>query len=155
MLNLATVFSLVLLLGGIVFWGLIPYGPRTIGAGRHLYYGFSFQRGGVEFFPYGIRAWVALNTNVPFPPSEQGIWNLCGFWYEVLDPGPGRPMYLFVIPAWFILLCTAALPARWMWLYYGPWRSEQWRKAGCCPNCGYDMRASPERCPECGNRRLT
>jgi hypothetical protein len=49
-------------------------------------------------------------------------------------------------PYWFVALCFAALPTHRVWRKFHPVA----RAAGLCPSCGYDLRATPGRCPECG-----
>jgi hypothetical protein len=51
------------------------------------------------------------------------------------------------LPYWAVALLSAFLPGIRARRAYRRYRRCQ---RGCCVNCGYDLRASPLRCPECG-----
>jgi hypothetical protein len=54
-----------------------------------------------------------------------------------------------LVPHWFLVVITGASPI--LWLSAARNRRRRLRElAGLCRMCGYDLRATPERCPECG-----
>jgi hypothetical protein len=59
---------------------------------------------------------------------------------------PWRSWHVLVVPCWQLVIAFAALPVAWSI------RRVRRRHpvSGLCPMCGYDLRATPGRCPECG-----
>jgi 4-amino-4-deoxy-L-arabinose transferase-like glycosyltransferase len=57
------------------------------------------------------------------------------------------PFTILAVPVWSLLLMTLTLPAACLRLARRHRRRE---RHGQCPRCGYDLRATPDRCPECG-----
>jgi hypothetical protein len=54
----------------------------------------------------------------------------------------------FAIPDWSIVLLMLVLPLIGVWNFTRARRSLF--QSGHCHECGYDLRATPDRCPECG-----
>lgn len=52
-----------------------------------------------------------------------------------------------LVPYWLPALISLLLPA---FSLAAAVRRRRRRRRGCCARCGYDLRGSPDRCPECG-----
>lgn len=74
-----------------------------------------------------IKTWLALQNLSSFPGSTRSFWSFI-------------PSQCFMGPALGLIA---------LWYDRKRLKDEQ-REAGRCVNCGYDLRATPNRCPECG-----
>ena len=69
---------------------------------------------------------------------------------ERTDPGTLSVTTGVLAPLWSWALVTGVLPALWVARRRRASIAARRRCAGQCEGCGYDLRASPDRCPECG-----
>ena len=68
----------------------------------------------------------------------------------------GRPgtqyWYDLIVPLWCLALPSSLAPLLWTVRWS---RTRRRIRRGLCPSCGYDLRETPDRCPECGHVPLT
>lgn len=106
-------------------------------------------------FNFNDRALYRTNVAIaPFQPQQTRTWidgaGLYLFTGTALDPSrPSRRAHTLIarVPYWLIVTMAAVLP---LWIALKFLLRRQRYGAGQCPNCGYDLRATPTRCPECG-----
>ena len=80
--------------------------------------------------------------------SKQTAWEFAGMQFEEKQGLLGNGMLYIHLPFWFVFSLFATYPA--VAFIRGPLRRYRRRKRGRCVKCGYDLRGTPERCPECG-----
>lgn len=105
------------------------------------------------------------------PPARTSQWDILGIGKAERD-WPNRHVpdaYNFTMqertwycstfwPALLLLLLSIPIVRRIVMLFIRIRRAHRNRVshlAGICPTCGYDIRATPERCPECGRFQYT
>lgn len=70
---------------------------------------------------------------------------------DVIEPqSPGTTFFIMASPHWAIALAFAAATAFALRLNWRDHQTYRRRARGQCIRCGYDLRASVDRCPECG-----
>jgi hypothetical protein len=96
----------------------------------------------------------SMNFNPDWPRPDLGWNTVQNGQGTVFGPAPANQPYNFtlrvrsIVLAWWVIAAIALIP---MGLRGIGWVIKRRRiAAGRCVMCGYDLRASPERCPECG-----
>jgi hypothetical protein len=59
-------------------------------------------------------------------------------------------LWNLVVPHWLVAAVAAVPFVIWLPLLRSVLRARSRARQGFCPRCGYDLRATPDRCPECG-----
>jgi hypothetical protein len=119
--------------------------------------GFTSSPAPVSLSNSGARGLIDWPARCWWPPigevARAEVYRFAGFergHYTVVEPYNSYPLRedVWALPLAFVAALFALLPAfrlREYVLHRRRWRS------GLCFNCGYNLCATPDRCPECGS----
>jgi hypothetical protein len=114
------------------------------------YFEYSFQ--GIEINseapPGDLRRHKMLLQLSNAPGDYWKHWEIAGFgWIQWAPPDRSASSVLFFAPLPAIVALAGFPPLVWLAAYQ---KRRIRGRIGLCKACGYDLRATPERCPECG-----
>ena len=101
----------------------------------------------------GVRCWPSARLTYPLlgrsdvSAPDALFWTLCGFQVLAQSERIDRDSYstqTITVPWWFVVMVSGVPPAAHLI------NKGRRTAAGTCSKCGYDLRATPGRCPECG-----
>jgi len=82
---------------------------------------------------------------------EDRVWEYKGLEIYVCEyiDNQHNKHWIIEIPTWVIVALTAAYP---LWWFVHSISNRRCYPRDVCAKCGYDLRATPNRCPECGTK---
>jgi hypothetical protein len=162
LLNLAAAVSLILCIGTVILWvrGLYRYdvwqlsGPTRFihlasgDAYLTLAFGYGLpMHSPPRYYSYGpVSFSAAAIDSGSYHGDRDGLMDSL----TERRTSPLRSGIMVEASNWAIATALAVLPALWGLRQR---RLRRTKQLGLCANCGYDLRATPDRCPECGAAR--
>jgi hypothetical protein len=98
------------------------------------------------WYPVGMR-WYAAGRDQTILLNVPNTGFQAMHYADTSRPGRRYDNWVLGVRAWMAMALLLLMPAVWVKRFC---KSRRARRHGLCPACGYDLRATPERCPECG-----